>query len=171
MENSLALSESCKALIPAGLKAIAYKVVDIGGEFYVFLETNCKNTFVFKVVQYFGPFDETKELIKDIISGYSAWFDFRGTLFPSPYRIGLIWLGTFRSCVGCSTKEQCLVCLWAALNTILAFLPGTFPPRIMYYLANFWVGHAYEKLNPVYIFQREEALQKLLLNQRVYGQF
>lgn len=111
MENSFALSDSCKILIPAGIKAVAYKIVDLCGGWYVFLETNCKSTDVFKVVQYFGPFEETMEVIKDIISGYSAWFNFGGTLFSSPYKIGLIWIATFRSCIRCSTKDQCFACL------------------------------------------------------------
>lgn len=62
-------------------------------------------------------------MVIGIVTSYAAWFDFGGVLFQSPYRIGLVWLTTFRRCIGCSTKEQCAACIMAAMNTIASFFP------------------------------------------------
>jgi hypothetical protein len=143
-------------MVPACLKAISYKVIDLFGDLYVFLETNCGYTLLFKVIQYFKPLEDAKEMIKGIVSSYSAWFDFGGVLFPSPYKIGLIWVATFRKCVGCSTNEQCAACIWAALNTIAASFPSLFPAKVVWFSANFWVRFAFEKSKRVELIQREE---------------
>ena len=92
MDQSRLVGDAAKMIFPAGLKVISYKVVDLFGDLYVFLETNCGETLLFKVVQYFTPL--SKEIVKDILTSYGAWFDFEGLLFPSPYRIGLIWMTT-----------------------------------------------------------------------------
>ena len=110
-------------------------------------------------------------MIKGIIGSYFAWFDFGGVLFPSPYKIGLIWVTTFRKCVGCSTKEQCAACIWAAINTIAACFPNILPAKLVWGSANVWVRFAFEKSKGVKLIQREEELPKILLYGGIYGQF
>ena len=145
MDKSLIVSDGVKTVIPACLKAISYKVIDIFGDIYVFLETNCGSTLLFKVIQYFKPSEDVKDMIRGIICSYGAWFDFGGVLFPSPYKIGLIWVTTIKRCIGCSTKEQCAACIWAAINTVVAFFPNLLPAKIVWTSANIWVRFDFEK--------------------------
>lgn len=72
MDNSLIAGDGAKIMVPACLKAISYKVIDLFEDMYVFLETNCGSTLIFKVIQYFKPTEDVKELIKGIISSYGA---------------------------------------------------------------------------------------------------
>lgn len=60
MDKSLIVSDEARTLVPACFKVVAYKVIDLFGNMYVFLETNCGDTFLFKVIQYFKPLEETK---------------------------------------------------------------------------------------------------------------
>ena len=156
-------------MVPACLKAISYKVIELFGDMYVFLETNCGSTLLFKVIQYFKPPENVKEMIQGIIASYGVWFDFEGVLFPSPYKIGLIWVATFRKCIGCSTREQCAACIWAGINTIVTCFPTLLPPKIVWGLTNVWVRIAFEKSKGLELIHREEKLRKILLG--VYGQF
>lgn len=136
---------------------------------YVFLETNYGNTLIFKVVHYLKPSEEMKDKILGIIGSYGAWTDLEGTLFPYPYKIGMIWVATFRKCVGCSTKEQCAVCIWAAINTIAACFANFLPAKIMWGVTNVWVRLAFDKSKGVKLIDREVHLQKILMEGGVYG--
>jgi len=49
MDESLIVSDEAKTLVPACLKAVSYKVIELFGDMYVFLETNCGSTLLFKV--------------------------------------------------------------------------------------------------------------------------
>jgi len=171
MDNSLIAGDGAKIMVPACLKAISYKVIDLFGDMYVFLETNCGSTLVFKVIQYFKPTEDVKELIKGIISSYGAWLDFGGVLFPSPYRIGLVWLATFWKCVGCSIKKQCAACILAAINTIAACFPNILSAKIVWLSANIWVRFAFEESKGVKLIQREEILRRILLEGGIHDQF
>ena len=78
MENALVASDGAKTLVPACLKVASYKVIELFEGMYLFLETNCGNTYLFKVIHYFKPSENTKEMILGIIGSYGAWFDFEG---------------------------------------------------------------------------------------------
>ena len=170
MNNALATSETVNTIAPAGLKAIGYKVVDICGELYVLFESKYQGTLIFKIIHYLEPTEDIKNVIKDIISGYSAWYRFEGTFFPSPFRVGMIWLGTIKKCIGCSTVEQCFLCVWAAINTVASCFPYL-PPRTMYLLTNFFIGLAYKQFEVVDMCPREEFFINVLSEGGVYGQF
>ena len=169
MDKSLIVGDEARTLIPACFKVIGYKVIDLFGDMYVFLETNCGTTLLFKVIQYFKPSKGAKDIILSIVSSYAAWFDFGGVLFPSPYKIGSIWLTTFKRCVGCSTKQQCTACIMAAIHTIASCFPSLLPVKLVWTSANVWVRFAFEKSKAVELIEREEQLRKILLG--VYGQF
>lgn len=169
MDKGVIVNDGVKTLVPAGLKAISYKVIDLFGDMYVFLETNCGSTLLFKGIQCFKPSENVKEMILGIVGSYGAWFDFGGVLFPSPYKIGLIWVTTFQRCFGCSTRQQCVLCFWVALNTIAVCFPNILPAKIVWSSANIWVRVAFEKSNGIKLIEREEELRKILGG--IYGQF
>ena len=62
MDKGLIVNDGVKTLVPAGLKAISYKVIDLFGDMYVFLETNCGSTLLFKGIQCFKPSENVKEM-------------------------------------------------------------------------------------------------------------
>lgn len=171
MDKSLIVSDEVRTLVPACLKAISSKVIDLFGDMYVFLKTNCGSTLLFKVIQYFKPSEDAKDIILGIVGSYGAWFDFGGVFFPSSYKIGAIWLTTFRRCVGCSTREQCTACIWAAMNSIAACFPNLFPAKVVWSSANYWVRLAFKKSKVVKLIQRKEELRKILSHGGIYIQF
>lgn len=139
MDESLVVSDEVQTLFPACMKIVSARVIKLYEEFYLFLNDNCGDTYIFKIIQCIKPSEEIKDIIQGLVNSYAAWFNFEGRLFITPNRIVIIWLSTFRKCVGCSTKEQCAACLWAAMCTLASCFPQLFPARILWAFTNIWV--------------------------------
>ena len=163
MENAVSLKKDTDTLLPACIKIATRRIIKLCDEFYLFVENEYGDIYIFKILSYVSPSDETKDMIESIFSGYSAWLNFEGALFPSPIKVGIVWIATLRKCMGCTTKEICVTCIIAAVNTIASCFPNLIPAKIMLYFSGLLIRHIHRKMFDAEILRREKILEDFLL--------
>ena len=169
MEKAVSITSELDPFVPVCVKVAAHKIIEVCGQFYFYVENVYGDTYLFKIILYVKPSQTTKEMIESILGGYMAWFKFEGNAFPSPFRIGIIWITTFKKCIGCSTKEMCADCILAAINTFASCFPGLLPPKVMWYFSGILSRLAYDRSLEAELLKKQERLVKLLLG-GTYGQ-
>ena len=169
MEKAVSITSELEPFVPVCVRVAAHKIIEVCGQFYFYVENAYGESYLFKIISYVKPSEATKEMMESILGGYLAWFKFEGNLFPSPLRIGIIWITTFKKCRSCSTKEMCAACILAGINSVASFFPALFPPKVMWYFSGILSRLAYDRSLEAELLKKEERLIKLLLG-ATYGQ-
>ena len=72
MKKTVSFTKDIDALLPACIKIVTHRIIEVCDQFYLFIENVYGDTYLFKIVSYVKPSEQTKETIENILGGYAA---------------------------------------------------------------------------------------------------